>query len=264
MYDDRERAAAYERLFGPIVIAPFADDLVREVDPPVGGCVLDVGAGTGVASVIAARAVGPRGLVVAAEPSLAMLAAARGKAAIRPLVAAAPGLPFRDGVFDVAIASFVLSHIADTAGALADMVRVVRHGGRVGVTAWAVNENPVSAAWAEVAGRFMSLETLASAFREHIPREAELSDETRLAALLEQAALSRIAVKRAEHLIRVSTEEFLAMREASIEGRLLAQALDPSAFGVMRRVLAATFRERFHGAVEYLRIALVATGAKGG
>lgn len=267
MYHDREAAAAYERLFARLVIAPFAEHLVKEVAPPAGGRVLDVGAGTGVASVLAARAVRPHGIVVASEPSAAMLAKlapVRGDAAIRPLVAAAPGLPFRDGVFDVAIASFVLSHIADAAGAVADMARVVRHGGRVAATAWVMTENPVSAAWSEVAGRFMSLEELASAFRQHIPWETELSDESRLAALLEKAMLSKIVVKRVQHLIRASTTEFLAMREASIEGRLLRRALDPSAVETLRRDLAATFEERFDGRVEYLRTALVAIGEKDG
>jgi SAM-dependent methyltransferase len=263
MYDDREAVAAYERLFGPLVIAPFAEDLVREVDPPAGGRVLDVGAGTGVASVFAARAVGPRGVVIAAEPSLAMLAIARGKVGIRPLSASAPGLPFRAGEFDAAIASFVLSHITDTAGALTDIARVVGPGGRVGVTAWVMAENPASAAWTEVAGRFISLDLLAAAFREHIPWEAEFSDEARLAAALGRAGLSRIAVKRADHLLRVSAGDFLAMREASIEGRLVVRTLAPPALAAMRQELAATFQKRFDGRLEYVRTALVATGAKG-
>lgn len=264
MYDDREAAASYERLFVPFVIAPFAAALVKEVDPPDEGRVLDVGAGTCVASQIAARAVGPSGIVVASEPSLAMLAAARGKAAaIRPVAAAAPGLPFRDGAFDVAIANFVLSHVADLAGALADMARVVRRGGRVAATAWVLTENPVSATWVEVAARCMSLEDLGRAFRQHVPWEAELGDEARISAALEKAGLSTVAVKRVEHMIRVSVSDFLAMRESSIEGRLLRWTLDPSATAAMRRDLAATFQERFEdGKVEYLRTALVAIGEK--
>ena len=48
-------------------------------------------------------------------------------------VAVALALPFADGAFDVAIAVTVLSHMPGAEGAIPEMARVVRPGGRMGV-----------------------------------------------------------------------------------------------------------------------------------
>jgi ubiquinone/menaquinone biosynthesis C-methylase UbiE len=85
-------------------------------------------------------AVGPEGFVVGVDPSLAMLQPARRRAA--HLVARmAPGLPFPDETFDVVLANLVLSHFTDTAAGTAELVRVLRRRGRVGVTAWPENRD---------------------------------------------------------------------------------------------------------------------------
>jgi ubiquinone/menaquinone biosynthesis C-methylase UbiE len=62
-----------------------------------------------------------------------------------------PGLPFPDAAFDAIAASFVISHLASCADGLADMVRICKPGGRVGVTAWGTQPNPVGALWTRVA-----------------------------------------------------------------------------------------------------------------
>jgi len=43
-------------------------------------------------------------------------------------------LPIRDAAFDAVIASEVLEHVWDDRGALGELVRVLRHGGRIAVT----------------------------------------------------------------------------------------------------------------------------------
>ncbi|MFL6078186.1 MAG: demethylmenaquinone methyltransferase [Mycobacteriales bacterium] len=89
--------------------------------------VLDLGAGTAVSSVELARSGAD---VVACDFSLGMLAEGRGRGV--PLVAAdGMRLPFADGSFDAATASFALRNIADPGLALAEMARVVRPGGRL-------------------------------------------------------------------------------------------------------------------------------------
>lgn len=102
--------------------------------------VLDVGCGTGVAVREAARRLAPGGLAVGLDPGRAFLARARTLAAevapgvrIRFCAGDARRLPFREGSFDVVLAVTALSHVAGGDHAVAELVRVVRPGGRVGV-----------------------------------------------------------------------------------------------------------------------------------
>jgi ubiquinone/menaquinone biosynthesis C-methylase UbiE len=61
-------------------------------------------------------------------------------------LADAQALPFADGSFDIAVTSYSLHHMPDPARAIAEMARVVRRGGRVGVIDILVPEDPRAAA----------------------------------------------------------------------------------------------------------------------
>lgn len=93
--------------------------------------VLDLAAGTGVSTAELART-GAR--AVACDFSLGMLRAGRANRRRRGLDFVAgdgTALPFRDGAFDAATISFGLRNIADASGALRELARVVRPGGRL-------------------------------------------------------------------------------------------------------------------------------------
>jgi ubiquinone/menaquinone biosynthesis C-methylase UbiE len=101
--------------------------------------VIDVGSGPGLLAVEMAAAVGPDGLVCGVDPSDSMLALATGRAA--PAGAApmefrrggADRLPAADAGFDAAVSTQVLEYVPDVPGALAEIHRVLRPGGRVAV-----------------------------------------------------------------------------------------------------------------------------------
>src|SRR5271169_2485771 len=111
-----------------------AADLAR-VGP--GARVLDVATGTGDLAIELARRVAPGGEVVGSDFSEAMLARAR----VKPKPAAgaelrfewgdALELPYADGTFDAATVGFGARNFSDLGRGLAEMVRVVRPGGRV-------------------------------------------------------------------------------------------------------------------------------------
>jgi demethylmenaquinone methyltransferase / 2-methoxy-6-polyprenyl-1,4-benzoquinol methylase len=110
-----------------------AADLAR-VEP--GSRVLDVATGTGDLAIELARRVAPGGEVVGSDFSEAMLARARTKpkpvgAELRFEWGDALELPFADGTFDAATVGFGARNFSDLARGLAEMVRVVRPGGRV-------------------------------------------------------------------------------------------------------------------------------------
>lgn len=104
-----------------------------------GARVLDVATGTGDLAIELARRVAPAGEVVGSDFSEAMLDRARAKAgeaepgAVRPRFewADATNLPYDDDSFDAATVGFGARNFEDLGRGLAEMVRVVRPGGRV-------------------------------------------------------------------------------------------------------------------------------------
>ncbi len=110
---------------------------MAEVGP--GSRVLDVATGTGDLAIELARRVGPTGQVVGSDFTEAMLDRARAKAAAPGGLSARPRfewadamrLPNADDSFDAATVGFGARNFDDLARGLAEMVRVVRPGGRV-------------------------------------------------------------------------------------------------------------------------------------
>lgn len=122
-----------------------------------GESVLDVGCGPGFHIAELADLVGDDGRVTGIDPSAAMLAAAasrnehRGNVALLP--GQATGLPVPDASYDAAVAVQVLEYVNDVAGALSEMHRVLKEGGRLVV--WDID-------WSTVSWQSSSPETMTS------------------------------------------------------------------------------------------------------
>lgn len=114
---------------------------VRELALAPGSKLLDLCAGTGDLGLAFARA-GAR--VTAADFSLPMLARARSKGLPRCAGADALALPFRDGAFDACAAAFGFRNTADWSRAAAEMARILRPGGRVGILDFGMPEGILS------------------------------------------------------------------------------------------------------------------------
>ncbi|MDT0320949.1 demethylmenaquinone methyltransferase [Streptomyces millisiae] len=103
--------------------------VARAVAARPGERVLDLAAGTGTSSEPFAAA---GAFTVPCDFSLGMLAKGKRRVPWLPFTAGdATRLPFRDGSFDAATISFGLRNVQDTDGALREMLRVVRPGGRL-------------------------------------------------------------------------------------------------------------------------------------
>ncbi len=103
--------------------------VTREVDARAGERVLDLAAGTGTSTEPFVDA-GVR--AVACDFSLGMLRVGRRRRPDLPFLAGdATRLPFEDGCFDAATISFGLRNVVDPDAGLAEMLRVVRPGGRL-------------------------------------------------------------------------------------------------------------------------------------
>lgn len=153
--------------------------MVAAVDPQPGQRVLDVATGTG----MVALALAERGCqVVGLDQSEQMLSGAREKLARRPdlekqvtfVHGQAERLPFGEAEFDALTFTYLLRYVDDVAATMAELARVVRPGGQIGMVEFGVPAQPVlrwlwrtytrlglpllgrivSPAWAEV-GRFL-------------------------------------------------------------------------------------------------------------
>jgi arsenite methyltransferase len=103
---------------------------------PTGGVALDVGSGPGNVTASLARAAGPDGLALGvdiSEPMLARAVSAEAGPNVGFLRADAQQLPFRDESFDAAVSLAVLQLIPNPTATLAEIVRVLKPGGRVAI-----------------------------------------------------------------------------------------------------------------------------------
>ncbi len=254
-----EVAAEYAAVHDPRTTV-VAKDLVEITPVHAEARVLDVGTGTGVGARAAAEAAGPGGLVVGVDPSLPMLRLAA--ASSHGAAAEAIDLPFRAATFDVVLSLFVLSHLHRLDTALFDMLRVLRSGGRAGVTAWGPSDDDFSQAWTEVAERHAEHEILADAYDQAMPWARKLQDPNVLKNVLHDAGLRDIRIERREYRFEMTTEDYLVGKETAATGRFLRSMLDDDPWQRFRQETSEVFAERFPPTFHDFRDVILASGHK--
>jgi SAM-dependent methyltransferase len=135
-------AGVYEEIYVPRIFIPWGRLLVEQAQLRPGDSVLDVATGPGTVARQAAERVGPKGRVVAADISAAMLDIARQKprapeaAEIHYVVSPAAPLLAPGAAFDVVTCQQGLQFFPDRGAAIREMHRTLRPGGRVVVAVW--------------------------------------------------------------------------------------------------------------------------------
>jgi ubiquinone/menaquinone biosynthesis C-methylase UbiE len=125
-----------------------------------GDTVLDAGGGTGLTTELAARAVGPDGHVVIVDFSAGMLrqAAEReaedGRGGVSVAMADMLRLPFRNDRFEAVLSTYSVCPLVEPGRGVAEMYRVVKPGGLLGV---AHSSEPESAGMRWLADRVEDL-----------------------------------------------------------------------------------------------------------
>lgn len=179
-----EAAAGYDRAFARVT-THFVPFLLRAARIASGMRVLDIAAGTGLASEAALGVVGPTGHVTAADLSTAMVEKARERLARAKNASIAvedgQALSFSDDTFDAVICSLGLMFFPDPLRGLNEFRRVLRPGGRAAVSVNTVPERSYNTRINLAIARYVP------SLMEAAVRIFSLGDETKLKSLFETA-----------------------------------------------------------------------------
>lgn len=132
---DERQARAVEIMYQNPDVSGQRAEVLRRLELRQGEAVLDVGSGPGLLLRDLALSVGTGGKAVGLDMSAPMIAIASRRCEGLPQVALRQGganaFPFADATFDVAVSTQVYEYVPDMAGALAELFRVMKPGGRI-------------------------------------------------------------------------------------------------------------------------------------
>lgn len=242
-------AAGFDQLATPHSMA-FGDQVMATLVPAAGTRVIDVAAGSGALSIPAARR-GADVLAVDISPvmieRLGMRARAEGLSTLETRVGDGEALDLDDDAFDLAVSMNGVSLFPDLERGLAELVRVTRPGGTVGL----VTFGPLP----EVEFIAFSLAALRAAAPDAMPAPPDplppfrLADVGVLRETLEGAGLEAATVDTLTWEQAFSSADDLLdmiMTSNPIAGQLTAD-LRPEQFAQARQVLDGMLRERSGG-----------------
>ena len=134
---DDDAARRIEAIYTTPDVVEQRREVLRALALRPGEHAIDVGSGPGLLATEIAAAVGPDGRVCGIDVSDSMLVLAKARpapagSAVREFrKGGADRIPYPDTSFDVAVSTQVLEYVEDVPGALAEIHRVLRPGGRV-------------------------------------------------------------------------------------------------------------------------------------
>ena len=192
-------------------VRAVSDLLLARSGVAAGESVLEIGCGTGAATVPFAEAVGERGRVVGVDISEPMLAGARKRIAesglgnISLLLADAQVHPFEPDRFDLITSRFGVMFFADPIAAFSNLLPAARPGGRLCFVCWApLAENKHWLIPYEVALRHLGPPAPTPP---HMPGPLAFSDPGYVRSILEKAGFADVVIDRERPDIIGSTPE---------------------------------------------------------
>jgi SAM-dependent methyltransferase len=204
--------------------------------------VLDLCCGQGnVAEALAIRGCN----VTGADFSPAMLELARRRCPDAAFIEAdAQDLPFRDGQFDVVVSNVGVCHVPDQRRALAEAKRVLRHGGRFGMTVWCGPDRSPSY---ELVYRAIKTYGAAGIAAPPGPDFHQFADRTVANEFLSGAGFSDIRMSIVESGWTVKTPEafFDIFARGTVRAAMLLARQPPDNLAAIRSALSEEVRRRF-------------------
>ncbi|WP_265518849.1 methyltransferase domain-containing protein [Nitratireductor luteus] len=206
----RSPAEIYDIHFVPALFAQWGPIIAVEAGVQKGDRVLDVACGTGALALAAAEIAGPSGSVVGLDANPEMLAVARSKPAqIEWLEGTAEAIPLPDHRFDAVVSQFGFMFFEDKPKALAEMMRVLKPGGRLAVAVCdAVENSPGYCAFALSLDHLFGKE-VGNAFRTPF----SLGDAGRLYEICNEAGIEDAEVVQRNGKVRFKSIDALVSTE---------------------------------------------------
>jgi SAM-dependent methyltransferase len=243
--------AAYEdSLVGPLFV-PWGEHLLGAVGVGVGDAVLDVACGPGTVARLAAARAGRTGSVVGCDLSDEMLSIARAKgeaggAVIDYRQCSADSLSVEDNAFDVAVCQQGFQFFGDRIGALGELRRALRRGGRAGVSVWCEIEScePFSALEAAIAEVLGSDD--AAGYRNG---PWGLVDGELLQNEMSAAGFTDVGLSRDEITVVFDSPDHLISTLGAAPVGANVQQLDPSSYQAFRSAVEDATAEFTHNGV---------------
>jgi ubiquinone/menaquinone biosynthesis C-methylase UbiE len=187
--------AAYDRFLGPMLFAPYADDLIARLTVPPSTAVLELACGTGILTGRLRRALPVSVSLTATDLNEPMLAYARTQvddAGITWQTADAESLPFPAATFDAVACQFGLMFVPDKSRAFGEVRRALRPQGQFIFSVWlSLAENPLC---------LIARDTIARYFTSDPPTFYEVPfgfhDEANIRGLLKAASFEAVSCER--------------------------------------------------------------------
>lgn len=252
-------AEVYEEFFLPALFTHWPPRLAEAARIRAGRHVLDVACGTGVLARALLERVGPEGSVTGLDINPGMLAVARRK---EPKVdwrqGPAEALPFADRSFDAVVSQFGLMFFDNRRAAIAEMMRVLKPGGRLAVAVWAaLDTSPGYAALLRVLQDLFG-DAAADALRAPF----NLGDPAMLRSLFADAGVPGVEVATYAGIARYPSIE--AWMYTEIKGWTLADMIDDAQYQRLLDTAKQVLRQFAgpNGAVSFSAPALIATAEK--
>jgi SAM-dependent methyltransferase len=177
-------------------------------------------------------------------------------------LAEAIDLPFRDATFDVVTAGFVLAHFARPETAVFDLIRVLRGGGRIALSAWSDGPDAYTEAWRELIFEVVPRELLEPSIERAIPTHDRFRRREPIELLLHDAGLAHVRTEPVAYEWRYGRDEFVDGLQTWAVARFAREMLgEPGWAGFMERA-HARFAERFPDPLHDRRDVLLAVGTK--
>jgi ubiquinone/menaquinone biosynthesis C-methylase UbiE len=244
--------------------AEVAERLLEATRPRQGERVLELACGPAGLGLAAAARVGPRGEVVLSDVAAEMTAVAAERAAAAGLANVATRVLDLDRIeqpdhaYDVVLCREGLMFALDPAGAVREIARVLRPGGRTGIAVWGPQErNP----WLAVVFEAVSAQLGRPVPPPGVPGPFALADRDALATLLSDAGLEHVAVGELDVPLRAATFEEWWTRTAALAGPLAAivrSLPDPALSALETRLREATAAYRTPAGLELPGLSLIA------